>query len=132
MPIIEFLAAYARLFLDRCAREYPALANEVVVRYYEDTDTGEATVALSARGVVGVEISVPHRLTDYLEERWHPVLEQDQWDLFIKNVTAPQPDPEDELPYTACSCGAYGEVNYDVGGPDERYYCGGPHAGCWP
>lgn len=127
MPIIQFLAAYARLFLDRAAREYPALVNEVNIRYYEDED-GLACVSLHRGTVFGIEISVPHRLGDVLEQQWHPVLEQDQWELFVNNVTGYT--PEDHVT-AECRCGARGEVNYDVGGPDEAYYCnGGP--GCTP
>lgn len=84
MLIVEFLALYAQLFINRAAKEYPALKINPV--FTEDSD-GNGVVILDVAGRPGIELSVAHPLLGVLEDAYTPVLEDAQWGMFIQNAT---------------------------------------------
>lgn len=84
MTVIEFLADYAELVARRAARE----AIKVQVMYHEtDVDgTIYSTVSISGELGDGLEISVAHPLQGVLADSYKPVLEDEQWELFLRQV----------------------------------------------
>lgn len=83
MTVIEFLADYAELVARRAARE----AIEVSIMYNEELIDGVTYSTVSiASGDSGLEISVAHPLTGVLADKYKPVLEDDQWELFLRQV----------------------------------------------
>lgn len=84
MPVIEFLAQYAALFISRASKEYPGL--NINVAFVEVDGRGTAILNVADRDG-GIELAVEHPLLGVLSDAYTPVLEEDQWELFINNVT---------------------------------------------
>lgn len=84
MTVIEFLADYAELVARRARRE----EIPVTIRYSEEVieDVTYSTVSISSNGNAGIEISVAHPLDGVLMDKYLPVLEDDQWELFLRQV----------------------------------------------
>jgi hypothetical protein len=81
LTILEFLADFATLYRRRLSAE---LRKELTVVYGEDEQGGFAD--LSVEGVGGVVIQTGHPLAAELTEAYKPVLEDDQWELFLRNA----------------------------------------------
>lgn len=82
MTVLEFLASYAALFLQRAETE--GLAPLTVL--YNETETHQAYAYVGNAAGGGVTLMVGFGLFDELTEQYTPELTDEQWELFKGNI----------------------------------------------
>jgi hypothetical protein len=84
MTVLEFLASYAALFLQRAEAER---IGGITVLYNEPT-AGKGRVHIGNQHG-GIDLEVQHPLFAELTEAYTPELTDEQWDLFKENIRDP-------------------------------------------
>lgn len=93
MTVIQFLSDYAQLFLTRAAKEgmaITALYTQTAAEVSGVKNAVVSTLTLTGPNGGALEVSVGFPLQGELRESYKPVLEDEQWNLFLLQELRPE------------------------------------------
>ena len=93
MTVLQFLSDYAQLFLNRAAKEgiaITALYTQNAAKVEGVKNAVVSTLTLTGPNGGALEVSVGFPLQGELKDNYKPVLEEEQWNLFLLQELRPE------------------------------------------